>query len=992
MKKIKRISLLIISFVIIYSCVCTSKAATFDDINQNNVFLNQQGRSTCTLVSSAMMMRRAAILQGNSNWASITESSLKSSAWASGAGLKWSFSYAGISVGSAKLPTGNANKNILINLLAQHPEGIVLHYKGAPHAVLLTDYTDGTFYCSDPLPSRPTARIPLSRAYKVTIQNATRYWFVTSPQCYLSQEAKVAEPSGYTISMPNTLYTIKQNISVTIDPYDNNIDNYTFVIFKNGVHYTTINNGASKTLSYNIKEAGNYQVYGIIHNAGGTFSGAIDNGSLSFEISDQILSGFTISCDNDLSGFDASKGITLTINSSDSIEVDNYSLEIYRQNETTNEYDYLWSINNGSSNKYHFQEYAGKYKVKIILKNRVSGISGVYYLNAIAYNVSGVQITYDTSLFKSFVLGECDTMDLDAVISPETALNKNITWSSSNSDVVSINSNGTIKRGTSGFTLISVCTDDGNFISTLPIKLNPLGIIYGDINNDGQVDISDLVMLRKFLSNVSTPTEKQKEISDLDGDGVLSDNDIDLIRMYIQEISYIFPVESIVNNVSINSLPTKTHYYIGEDIDLTGLKLNVQYNSGQTEIHADNYSYTGNTDTAGKQKIVISYCEDEVVKTASFDIDVEKKTPEFSGTQLYTKTYGDDNFQLDTQLLDGDGKITYTSSDPSILEITDTGNATIKSTGSVVIKATSSETEHYKEGCYLVSINIDKANQKILGTNIYNKRINDDPFVLDTKLSIGNGQLTYNVVDDKIASIDSTGKVTIKAAGTTLIEVISTETTTFKENKITIILNVADITSDPLPASPIPSATPQPTNTPENSSSPTPIGEPTQSPVLTDAPNKTYIPNTTKAPEQTSQSLGSQQPYNTNAPNTIAPVVSSTPVITPTTHPIDHSDNITNTVDIQVAKASIKKIRSIKGKKIEISIKKIEDADGYQILYSTSSKMKTFKTLYTKKQNTKISNLKRGKRYYIKVRAYIKTDNGKIFGPMSNLKTIRIKK
>ena len=80
MKKIKRISLLIISFVIIHGCVCTSKAAIFDDINQNNVFLNQQGRSTCTLVSSAMMMRRAAILQGNSNWASITESSLKSSA------------------------------------------------------------------------------------------------------------------------------------------------------------------------------------------------------------------------------------------------------------------------------------------------------------------------------------------------------------------------------------------------------------------------------------------------------------------------------------------------------------------------------------------------------------------------------------------------------------------------------------------------------------------------------------------------------------------------------------------------------------------------------------------------------------------------------------------------------------------------------------------------------------------------------------------------
>ena len=607
-------------------------------------------------------------------------------------------------------------------------------------------------------------------------------------------------------------------------------------------------------------------------------------------------------------------------------------------------------------------------------------------------NVSNVEINFNTDEFKSFISEQIKTMKLSATVLPETALNKNITWKSSNPEVIKITDDGTITQIGYGFSLITVCTEDGNYIDSLPIKINGFGITYGDLSGDGRVTVTDAAEFLKYIGkDKKTPTPEQKKIMDLDGNGILDDEDTQLVVYYLLG-EYIFPVESIVNNVSINSLPDKTHYYTGEDIDLTGLKLNVQYNSGQTEIHADNYSYTGNTDTAGKQKIVISYCEDEVVKTTSFDIDVEKKTPEFSGTQLYTKTYGDDNFQLDTQLLDGDGKITYTSSDPSILEITDTGNATIKSTGSVVIKATSSETEHYKEGCYLVSINIDKANQKILGTNIYNKRIDDDPFVLDTKLSIGNGQLTYNVVDDKIASIDSTGKVTIKATGTTLIEVISTETTTFKENKITIILNVADTTSDPLPASPIPSATPQPTNTPETSSSPTPIGEPTQSPVLTDAPNKTYIPNTTKAPEQTRQPLGSQQPYNTNAPNTIAPVVSSTPVITPTTHPIDHSDNITNTVDIQVAKASIKKIRSIKGKKIEISIKKIEDADGYQILYSTSSKMKTFKTLYTKKQNTKISNLKRGKRYYIKVRAYIKTDNGKIFGPMSNLKTIRVKK
>ena len=39
---------------------------------------------------------------------------------------------------------------MLISLLEQHPEGIVLYDRTQPHAVLLTDYTNGIFYCSDP--------------------------------------------------------------------------------------------------------------------------------------------------------------------------------------------------------------------------------------------------------------------------------------------------------------------------------------------------------------------------------------------------------------------------------------------------------------------------------------------------------------------------------------------------------------------------------------------------------------------------------------------------------------------------------------------------------------------------------------------------------------------------------------------------------------------------------------------------------------------------
>ncbi|WP_243001234.1 hypothetical protein [Faecalibacterium sp. OF04-11AC] len=85
-------------------------------------------------------------------------------------------------VGYATLPSSNAEKTqVLIELLAKHPEGIVLYDRRQPHAVLLTDYTDGVFYCSDPAGSVSSGRVPISGA-SISIAGASCYWYITSDQ------------------------------------------------------------------------------------------------------------------------------------------------------------------------------------------------------------------------------------------------------------------------------------------------------------------------------------------------------------------------------------------------------------------------------------------------------------------------------------------------------------------------------------------------------------------------------------------------------------------------------------------------------------------------------------------------------------------------------------------------------------------------------------------------------------------------------------------
>lgn len=155
-------------------------AATYDEINQDQVFLKQEQRGTCTLASTAMMLRRAALLNGDENWAQITEASCRQAFWIAGCGLPYSFSYGEMTVGHDTLPGGAANEDVLIDLLAEHPEGIMLHAACVPHGILLTEYKDGQFYCADPSEYAGNGIIPIEEAWGTRVENSNAYWYVTS--------------------------------------------------------------------------------------------------------------------------------------------------------------------------------------------------------------------------------------------------------------------------------------------------------------------------------------------------------------------------------------------------------------------------------------------------------------------------------------------------------------------------------------------------------------------------------------------------------------------------------------------------------------------------------------------------------------------------------------------------------------------------------------------------------------------------------------------
>ena len=112
----------------------------------------------CILTASRMMIRRAAILRGQSDWGRITNESLRPSAAPEGL-LLYSFSYEAegltytVSCGSFSGESDGARIAEFEELLRYHPEGIVVWGIDAAstgtHGVLVTDVVNGEVYAMD---------------------------------------------------------------------------------------------------------------------------------------------------------------------------------------------------------------------------------------------------------------------------------------------------------------------------------------------------------------------------------------------------------------------------------------------------------------------------------------------------------------------------------------------------------------------------------------------------------------------------------------------------------------------------------------------------------------------------------------------------------------------------------------------------------------------------------------------------------------------------
>ena len=352
------------------------------------------------------------------------------------------------------------------------------------------------------------------------------------------------------------------------------------------------------------------------------------------------------------------------------------------------------------------------------------------------------------------------------------------------------------------------------------------------------------------------------------------------------------------------------------------------------------------TVTAGNVKAVCKITVPQLIDWIEFDEDeIELKAGQ--------------TYQLKPYISPSDAtnkKLKYTSSDTKVAEVSASGLVTARSEGEAKIRAAATDGSDEYAVCYVTvtgkakvtGITLDRTSAEVKRGEKLTLNVTVSPSYASNK------KVVWKSANTKIATVDANGSVTAKAPGRTKITVTSSENSSYQASctvtvpyKITYKLNKGK----------------------NNASNPS-----------------TYYGKkvTLKNPSRKGYAFAG---WYTDAKfkKKITSISSSA-----------KSDYIlyAKWIKVKVAKASLTSAKNSKSKQILLKYKKVSGAKGYEISYSTDKK---FKKAVTKKNTAKtsytISKLKKGKIYYVRIRAYKMDSTGKkVYGKYSSMKKVKVSK
>lgn len=141
-----------------------------------------------------------------------------------------------------------------------------------------------------------------------------------------------------------------------------------------------------------------------------------------------------------------------------------------------------------------------------------------------AVPVKGVQLSKEQA---ALTVGS--SVNLEATIVPENAMNTNVTWTIDRSDIAELKTDGrqaTITALKPGRVQVTVTTEDGAFVANCVIHITLTNTI-GDLNGDGSIGVGDLAVAAAHFGKTSgSPDWDVIMAADINGNGTIDEDDL----------------------------------------------------------------------------------------------------------------------------------------------------------------------------------------------------------------------------------------------------------------------------------------------------------------------------------------------------------------------------------------------------------------------------------------------------------------------------------
>ncbi len=410
-------------------------------------------------------------------------------------------------------------------------------------------------------------------------------------------------------------------------------------------------------------------------------------------------------------------------------------------------------------------------------------------------------------------LVEGGSAKLTATVLPENATNKNVTWSSSNKSIATVDKNGSIKAINEGNTTITVTTKDSGHTATCEVTVAESAIRVTSVeldedelslNPDKSYKLTATVLPENATNKNVTWSSSNKSIATVDQSGNVTAKALGnaTITVTTEDGGYtdtceINVTEKPIPVTSVSLSKDKLELVEGESAQLTATVLpanatnkNVVWSTRSTSDESiATVDQSGNVKAVGEGTTTIYVTTDDGGYTAYCVVTVSAKIPVTGVTLNETKLelVEGESAQLTATILPANAtnkNVTWSSFGTDIATVDQNGKVTAQNLGGTRTAGTdvtvTTEDGNYKASCTVIV----KPRTPVTGITLNETRLElvdgQTTQLLATVLpeNATNKNVTWKSLDTSLATVDQNGNVTAKNPGSGAVGLTTITVTT----------------------------------------------------------------------------------------------------------------------------------------------------------------------------------------------------------------------